>query len=798
LTRWWLQLLGIHVPPNAELVDWSFAPSTAVALMPLGAIALALGLVILWLYSRAPVFVSRPRRVVLALLRIAFVCVVLLLLARPVVLLTIDATARRQLLVLIDNSASMGVTDQRTSVDDLKRVAIVSGVLNPAGGLAQPLDSAAEDQLAERLPARVELMRQALTGSSLDLLRRLDAQVDLRGFTFGRQLAFMANGPAGVASGASAMQANEPATAIGDALDQALQQSGGEPLAGIVLITDGQSNAGSPVDEAAQTLKQANVPVWAWGVGITAPKQVIVADCFGPDVSFVHDPLPVTVRLLNSALAGERAHLQLLLDGHPVASTDLTLDASGSQRVPLTFTPDHAGTFNLTARLELQSGQDHQPHELSRSLRVVDRRMKVLFIEREPRWEFKYLLAILTRDPGIDLKCLLVDGDPQIAQGTDTPFIASLAKNEQDLFNEDLVILGDVSRQTLGDRWLTSLNQFVSKFGGGLLLIAGREAMPSAYADSPLADLLPVDLSPGENSDEGQTPIHIQLTDPGRSSPLLRLMPDPEQNARAWEQLPPIYWDARVSRARQGAQVLAVDPTPAKESRDGPMPVIASQAVGLGEVIYVGTDNLWRWRRNVGDRYEAALWGQMVERLALPHLLGLRGRTQLSTDRNAYSPGDPVTVYARLYDEAYHPITLASVAARAAAPGEPPMTVTLRPVPGGKGYYGAEFPAGEPGQWTLTLPSDPRSHADFTVAEPKIELEQTALNAASLRALCDTTGGAFLREEDLHTLPDRVASQSPRVRSTSEADLCFTWLYFGVLLAIVTCEWILRKMSYLK
>ena len=114
---------------------------------------------------------------------------------------------------------------------------------------------------------------------------------------------------------------------------------------------------------------------------------------------------------------------------------------------------------------------------------------------------------------------------------------------------------------------------------------------------------------------------------------MLRLSDNDAENAALWSKLPPLYWVARVSRPKPAAEVLLVDPDPAKESRFGPMPVISVQQYGLGQVLYVGTDNTWRWRKNVGDVYYTALWGQIAQRVSLQRLLGISKRTQLTSDR---------------------------------------------------------------------------------------------------------------------------------------------------------------------
>ena len=48
---------------------------------------------------------------------------------------------------------------------------------------------------------------------------------------------------------------------------------------------------------------------------------------------------------------------------------------------------------------------------------MVDDKIKVLYVEQYPRWEFKYVQAALVRDRRIAAKFLLLEGDDSIARG---------------------------------------------------------------------------------------------------------------------------------------------------------------------------------------------------------------------------------------------------------------------------------------------------------------------------------------------------------------------------------------------
>jgi len=372
------------------------------------------------------------------------------------------------------------------------------------------------------------------------------------------------------------------------------------------------------------------------------------------------------------------------------------------------------------------------------------------------------------------------------------------------LFNYDLVVFGDVDPKSITPAQLDNLNELISKFGGALVMVAGKRFSPHAYRRTVMEKMLPVDFdSPTLESPldaPAEKPVRLELTAAGRANPMLRLSDKEEENIALWKQLPPLYWIAKVSRPKPAAEVLLVDPDPARESRFGKMPVIAVQQYGLGQVMYVGTDNTWRWRKNAGDIYYTALWGQIAQRVSLQRLLGGSKRTQLTTDRQNYVTGDRISVYARLYAVGFEPVQELAVKGLYGSKTNQGQNseVTLRPIPEQPGLYRAEFVAPAAGNYQFWVEQDPSTMLDFNVTEPKFELGETAMNEPLLQEIAAMTGGAFFREEDLYKLPDIISQKTERVRSPLEVELWSSPFYFLLLLGVVTAEWILRKMSYLK
>src|SRR4029078_1931218 len=117
---------------------------------------------------------------------------------------------------------------------------------------------------------------------------------------------------------------------------------------------------------------------------------------------------------------------------------------------------------------------------------------------------------------GIDKEEMLSEGFP---------------KKRDELFAYKGVIFGSIDSTFFSQDQLKNVVDFVSNRGGGFLMMGGRNSFAGGrYENSPLADILPVQMGAGDRE-----PIigrlKWALTDPiGRSHPLMKLSPDASAN----------------------------------------------------------------------------------------------------------------------------------------------------------------------------------------------------------------------------------------------------------------------------
>lgn len=798
MTEFLLKLMGVKVGEAQQVASVSLALRHREWLGWMVLLALALGVLAWGVYRWVGAHrdLAQRRRRSLTTLRIVFVTLVLFMLLRPVFSFTIEGRVRRVLVTLLDASASMNLPDPRLEAEDLARAGIARGWLKR---LDQPLEEARAAQV--RKTPRAEILDAALANPALDVLPQLKAKYDLAVFAFGAQAAEISEQD--IPQRAAKIDGH--ATGVGDAVREILSRQRGQPVAGIFLATDGGSNTGSEPLEAARLAAREGIPLYIYGVGITSPRDILVQSVFTQDIAFLKDELPVTVRVRGQGMKGQKARLSLKLGETEVASKEVEFSGENEQAVALAFTPQKAGEFALSATIDPRDDETAKDNNsASQRLRVIDDKIKVLFVEQAPRWEFRHVQSVLLRDRRIAAKFLLLEADPALAGGADSPYLAKFPATREELFKFDLIMLGDVNPAALTPEQLGNLHEFVAKFGGACALIAGRNFNPTAYQDTPIGKMLPVEIvAQGAEARGRSTASLLALTPLGRSSPLLKLSAREEDNAEIWRRFPPVHWVQRVGRAKPAAQVLLEDTDPAKATRFGRMPAMVLQQYGLGQVLYIGTDDTWRWRQEANVVHYPALWGQIVQRMALARLLGGSKRTQLSVDKQSYTTGERVKVFARLYDANFTPLAEAAVNGTATVqgpPGQPPVKteVPLRAVPDQPGMFRGEFVAAAPGACRFSLASDAEAGVDFAIAEARFEIGDTAMNEPLLKEMARLSGGAFFREENLADLPGALKAKDERIQSVIDADLWSSPFYFALLCGVIVTEWALRKRFGLK
>ncbi|MBI5368216.1 MAG: hypothetical protein HZA54_14370 [Planctomycetes bacterium] len=819
------RLLGLENVQIGEGADWGIRWAALPEYWVLFLVivpAVVLGTV--FVYRRESRSVPDGLRALLTGLRIALLALLLAILFQPVLFVETAVTKETAVLMLIDDSLSMTFKDRLIDKDQREKLARIIGMKVGPGGL-QELQQQALDELS-----RIDLVNRALTNADLgtidEIKRRHHA---LRAFSFSSGIS---PEPA-----LGKMEAKGQTTALGDAVLEVMNETKGQIVVALIVLSDGRSNSGLEPANVARVLaeRDLSVPIFTIGVGNPSePKDVDLSRLEAPEVALASpdgregDFVNFTFALKSQGFEGEKLPVFLKTrEGSEeplvVAEDSISITAkSQEQTVTLRFKPRKPGEFVCTVEVPVQDGElIRENNLLTHRLVVAPATIRVLYIEGYPRWEYRYLKNAMLRDHSVEVQCLLQSSDqdfPQEASRGLAP-LTEFPVERHDLFKYDVILMGDIDPNgdfmpgSKTEKLFENIVAFVEEIGGGFAMIAGTRSAPRAFRNTALARLLPVVLEDSETESQeiGGTrtqSFHPKLTPAGREHPVMRLDPDPAANAELWEDpadrregLPPIFWFYPVRRAKPGATVLAVHPT--ATTPDGNRVLIAAQPYGRGRTLFLGTDEAWRFRLIRGDRYFYTFYGEVLRYLRGGRLLGSK-RYEIRTDKASYAVADRVQILARAYDADYTAITEPVYPIVLDAPSGQKVDLELKAVPNKPGAYEGAYKPLETGAFKLWIGPEglggekERAFAAFNVAVPMREFEDPTLDRATLEALARQTDGAFLPLHELDKLPAALKSRGDTISVlTKEDDLWDSPLAFLLILLVITVEWVLRKMARL-
>ncbi|HTF87028.1 MAG TPA: hypothetical protein VK843_01375 [Planctomycetota bacterium] len=744
---------------------------------------------------------SRGARLLLASLRMAAIVTLLIVLFRPVLVERREDVQKAEVLVLLDDSASMRRKDAYSGDEAGRKVA----------------EALAGKPAAETM--RLELEEAVLAKELLPQLKSRGYVA--RAFRFAEGLTpFSTTANVGEAAApADHLEGHGASTQLGDALSGVIAAHRGRHVTDVVVISDGRSNAGLAALDGARAAAAAGIPVHTVLLGDSRrEKNVLIEIVEAPTTALEGDEIAVIVRVVGRGVdAGARSSVQLE-ELHANAAT-----VAAEEEVDLSDTGERATLLAHAGPADPRTGERRfrvsvppiegetllDDNALEFSVHVTPAKVRVLYVDGYPRWEYRRLMELLKRaDEKIEVSCMLMSATPDFPQETSrglTPLTSVPTDRKELLENFDVVILGDVNPYTISpdparaDEFMKSLREFVER-GGGLLFIAGEHDNPRAFLRTPLEELLPVavDASDENAVSMSRNPWQPRLEDPLVPHEIVRLLPDVQMNRKLWEDpggLSGMYWFAPITRAKPGTQVLLRHPT--LENSSGRYPLLVAGYFPSGRTLFVGFDETWRWCFHYGDTYHERFWRNAVRWLALGRLKSGDRRFRVEVARASYTLGERAVVEARVLDEDFRPASVPKQEVVWSDPEGRETKLELPMVPGRSGIYRATLDADRLGSYRVWIENGGArvASADFEVVLPSLENQDPSPDPGLLREIAAMTGGKAVELEKLRELLAQFPGGEERREPISSRldDVWDRWGTLWIALALLAAEWVLRK-----
>ena len=759
----------------------------------------ALVVVTIWAYRSTQGRIRRGFRGFLIFLRAIVLCLIAFCLLKPFLTIYQSNPDDSYLLVMVDRSKSMQITDSTDSAPRLRRV------------------------------------NDLLFAENEGLLEKLNTKFKVRLFAFDTTAKRISDEALTNAEGES--------TDIPQALNEALDDLQGIPLSGAVLLTDGVDRSGTDIAKFAMQIRERKLPIHTVGVGSEEGNpdlEIVKLDV--PRTAEEDFPVEIWATVKRKGFNGKKVSLQLTSNGRILRTEPVDMDEGSSwipqigatdansdvktKRVLLKFTPRQAGTqkFEVHAALE-EIEAVPQNNTKTFLLKVAPtKRVKILFVDGKPRAEFGFIKRTLKKDPNIQLTDRVVTGftgDNRHYLGTRTATSHDFdfyPDDKETLFDFDAIILGNVDASQFTAAQLENTLEFVRTRGGGLLMLGGSTSLGNhelagSYINTAIAQCLPVEIELG-SAPAPPTPrrrnrlttssrasatnkgYKLQLTSDGKVENLMALADTPTENMERWTNLKPLVGYSKVKRAKAGALVLAEHPIDRNEF--GNRILIAIHNYNAGRVMVFTPHTSWRWQMlkdSPEDDSHERFWRQTARWLTTAP----KEHIKLDIAKTAYTLKEPVVIEVTATDQQFQLTNNAKIRAIVVDEAGKRKELKLDQVLGEDGLYTARFIPNQYGEYTVTATgtlageSLGEQQTLFEVKASYAEFSNAELNVALLKTLAEVSGGKYYAMEEAAQLVNQIPLVESATSKITDVDIWNIPLIFGALIALLGFEWFLRK-----
>jgi hypothetical protein len=688
----------------------------------------------------------------------ACVAIILLLLWQPAIIVSALNSQQNIIAVVVDDSRSMAIADS-------------DGKTREAAAVA-----ALQDGMLSGLQKRFQVRLYRL-GNGVTQLDRLDK-----------------------------LQPEEKATHIGDGLKQLAQETADLPVGAIVLLSDGGENTagmgGSGIGmDALQSLRNRRLPVHTVGFGkVDRAHDVELEDVSVASSAIVNARLTATVSFMQHGFAGQKATLTVRDGDKSLAVREITLPPNGVlETEQLFFSAGPAGAKSLRFEIGPLAGEENSSNNaVAQPLLVSDAKRRILYVEGEPRWEFKFIRRAEEDDPTIQFVSMLRTSENKIyRQGISDPseLADGFPVRPENLFGYAGIIIGSVDADYFTPLQQELLREYVDRRGGGVLFLGGRSSLSDGgWGASSMNDLLPTFLPPGRNSFHRNSAT-VELTAAGVDSPITRLLDDPAKNAARWKKLTYLADYEDAGSPTPGATVLAQLDVGRRK-----LPLLITQNYGHGRTAIMATGGTWRWQMSeaLGDPSHDLFWQQLLRWLVADS----PGPVTASIPRRVLMDEGHVKFSVQVRDRQFQSTSDAHVTAKIVGPEGTDALIDLTPSRDTPGLYQAEWTAEKPGAYLAEVTAESRGTQPQELGSDVLTFQRedgiaenfhVEQNRTLLEQLSSETGGRYWEPSDLKNLPRDIAYSEAGISVRTTNELWNMPVVFVLLLGLPIAEWLLRR-----
>lgn len=571
-------------------------------------------------------------------------------------------------------------------------------------------------------------------------------------------------------------------------------------LRAVVMLSDGDSNLGEPPVVAAQKLRIRGVPLFTIPVGsaVRLP-DLDLRSVSAPTYGIVGENVQIPFTIRSSLDRQVRTVVRLRDENGREISKSILLPPNAETYDSMIWRLKKEGATTLEMSMPVAEGEWNKKNNSQKfTIAGKPEKIRVLVVESLPRWEYRFLRNALSRDPGVELSCLLFH--PELGLGGGPDYISAFPEQPEELAKYDVVFLGDVGvkQDQLTAEQCKMIRGLVENQASGVIFMPGPKGNQFSLLDTKLSDLMPVILDDKRSKGIAESVASpLTLTSEGRSSLLTMLGSNEEENPEIWRRLPGFFWHAPVIKAKGQTDVLATHGN--RRGKFGPIPLLVTKPAGNGKVLFMGIDSAWRWRRGVEDLYHYRFWGQVARWMSYQRNMAAGQRVRLYFTPERPEPGSNVTVNANAFDANGAPLQEGTVQVDITAPDGRAQRIELRKNDSAWGAFNGRFRLDLPGEWKLrAVVSGAEDEAlETSIIAQGAELEQAGQPSRPevLEEMAKVSRGRSIQPSQLASIVAEIEALPEPRPLDSRIPLWSQWIVIAALVLWSALFWAGRKLN---
>jgi uncharacterized membrane protein len=637
------------------------------------------------------------------------------------------------------------------------------------------------------------------------------------------------------------------ASSIGTTLRTIANRYKNRPLAGIILLTDGNAT-----DMLDQPYDLSDVPpVYPVVIGSSQlQKDISLSNVSVSQSSFEDAPVTIKADVDASGYSGKTIAIDLLDDSGKIVEHKTENIGRDEQKKVVDFRlkPEENGVlfYSIDVREQSDSDDSSKAQRSSEATMVnnkqtfvVDRGggpYRILYLTGRPNWEYKFLRRAVADDEQIDLVALIrvakrepkfnwighagEDTNPlyrgfgnqedENAAQYDQPVLIRLntvdqeelregfPSSEEDLFAYHAIILDDVDSEFFTTPQMSLIRKFVSERGGGFMMLGGKESFQNGdFQNTAIAQILPVYLDKlPESPTSGQ--MFIDLSKEGWLQPWARLRDNELDERRRMSEMPAFKVLNRLPSIKPGASVVAYIGNEYQQQ----FPAVVVERFGNGRSAALTIGDIWRWGMKDSDKHSDMdkFWRQTLRWLVadVPERIILQ-----ATDKPDLT-NQPLELRVNARDKEFEPMDNVEVSIEVDDPQSDQTILKAEPVLNETGIFKAVYvPRSNGGYLAKAIVKDAEGN-DIGNAETgwateldAMEFKSIKTNRPLLEKIAQQTGGRVIEADDLNSFVHSLPNKEVPVTETWTRPLWdLPWVSQTIFMLVLLCfigEWALRR-----